>query len=153
MDRRKFLQRSALGSVAAVGLPRLANAFVPAHNWDGYDFGPGPVITDRLNQGPFPQYKPEDVVPGAQVIMATTPSKQRVPNYGMGLTTYLCDEAGPASKPGESREKSLEKLFQFSLTDLVYLRLDWRDIQTKAGRLDFCEHWKTSFDLAKQYNK
>ncbi len=153
MDRRKFLRRSALTAATAAGLPRVADAFVPAHNWDGYDFGPGPLVSDRLNQGPFPQYKPEDVVPGAEVIMATTPSKRRVPNYGMGLTTYLCDEAGPARKENEPLAKSLEKLFQFSLTDLVYIRLDWRDIQSKPGRLDFCDHWKIAFDLARQYDK
>jgi len=88
MNRRNFLQKSALASVVASTLPGTANAFVPAHNWDGYDFGSGPKITDRLNQGPFPTYKPEDFVPGSEVIMATTPSKKRVSNYGMGMTTY-----------------------------------------------------------------
>jgi len=153
MNRRNFFQKSALASLAAGVLPASANAFVPAHNWDGYDFGAGPAITGRLNQGPFPTYKPEDVVPGAEVIMATTPSKKRVPNYGMGLTTYLCDEMGPAKKENEPLEKSLEKLVTFPLTDLLYLRVDWRDIQSKPGRLDFCNHWKIAFDLAKQYGK
>ena len=54
MNRRNFFQKSALVSLAASALPGAANAFVPAHNWDGYDFGSGPEITDRLNQGPFP---------------------------------------------------------------------------------------------------
>lgn len=153
MNRRNFLQKAALASLAAGALPHSAKAFVPAHNWDGYDFGHGPAITDRLNQGPFPSYLPEDVVPGAEVIMATTPSKNRVHNYGMGLTTYLCDEMGPARKPNETLEKSLEKLVAFPLTDLLYIRLDWRDMQSKPGRLDPCEHWKIAFDLAKQYNK
>lgn len=153
MNRRSFIQKAALASVAAHTLHGKANAFVPAHNWDGYDFGSGPAITNRLNQGPFPTYAPEDVVPGADVIMATTPSKKRVPNYGMGLTTYLCDEAGPAKKENEPLAKSLEKLVAFSLTDVLYIRLDWRDIQSKPGKLDFCDHWKIAFDLAKQYNK
>lgn len=153
MNRRNFIQKSAFAAVAASALPGSANAFVPAHNWDGYDFGKGPAITDRLNQGPFPTYKPEDVIPGAQVIMATTPSKKRVSNYGMGLTTYLCDEMGPAKKENEPLEKSLEKLVSLSLTDVLYIRLDWRDIQNRPGKLDFCDHWKIAFDLAKQYNK
>lgn len=153
MKRRNFIQKSALASLFASALPGKANAFVPAHNWDGYDFGKGPVITDRLNQGPFPTYLPEDVVPGADVIMATTPSKKRVHNYGMGLTTYLCDEMGPPGKGNESLEKSLEKLVTFPLTDVLYMRLDWRDIQSKPGKLDFCNHWRIAFDLAKQYNK
>ena len=153
MNRRNFLQNSVLASLAAGVMPDSAKAFVPAHNWDGYDFGGGPAITNRLNQGPFPTYKPEDVISGAEVIMATTPSKKRVPNYGMGLATYLCDEMGPARKAGESLEKSPEKLVSMPLTDVLYMRLDWRDIQQKPGRLDFCDHWKIAFDLARQYNK
>jgi hypothetical protein len=154
MNRRHFFKQSATASLAApFAFSEKPNAFVPAHNWDGYDFGKGPTITDRLNQGPFPTYKPEEVVPGSDVIMATTPSKERVPNYGMGMTTYLCDEAGPAKKENEPLEKSLEKLVSFPLTDVLYLRVDWRDIQSKPGKLDFCYHWKIAFDLAKQYNK
>lgn len=156
MDRRDFIQKSLLASVAAAaGSASLAKAqgFVPAHNWDGYNFGSGPAITDRLNQGPFPTYKPEQVVPGSDVIMATTPSRKRVPNYGMGLATYLCDEAGPAYKQNESLEKSLEKLVALPLTDVLYVRLDWRDMQSRPGRLDPCEHWKIAFDLARQYGK
>ena len=153
MNRRNFLQRGALATLATGALPNQANTFVPAHNWDGYDFGRGPAITDRLNQGPFPSYKPEEVVPGAEVIMATTPSKKRISNYGMGMTTYLCDELGPGRRENEPLEKSLEKLVRLSLGDVLYLRVDWRDIQSKPGRLDFCDHWKIAFDLAKQYNK
>ncbi|MEP6737155.1 MAG: hypothetical protein ABJA70_16645 [Chryseolinea sp.] len=153
MKRRSFLQKGALASLVAGALPVSADAFVPAHNWDGYDFGKGPVITDRLNQGPFPTYEPENVVPGADVIMATTPSKKRVHNYGMGLATYLCDEMGPPKKPGETLERSLERLVSMSLSDVLYMRVDWRDIQSKPGKLDFCNHWKIAFDLAKQYNK
>ena len=154
MKRRDFFQKSAIASLAAThAFPGKASAFVPAHNWDGYDFGKGPKITDRLNQGPFPSYKPEEVLPGADVIMATTPSKVRVSNYGMGMTTYLCDEVGPPKNENEPIEKSLEKLVALSLGDVLYMRVDWRDIQSKPGKLDFCNHWKIAFDLAKQYNK
>ena len=60
MDRRSFLKTAGVAGVAGgiAGAP--AAAFVPAHNWDQYDFGSGPAITDRLNQGPFPQYPPEE---------------------------------------------------------------------------------------------
>ena len=34
--------------------------------------------------------------------MALTPSREVVPNYGMGLITYICDEVGPARKDGET---------------------------------------------------
>ena len=64
MDRREFLRTAGVTGVAGgiAGAP--ATAFVPAHNWDKYDFGSGPPIADRLNQGPFPQYPPEEVIPG-----------------------------------------------------------------------------------------
>lgn len=152
MDRRRFIQNAGLAAL----LPQLmagAPHFVPAHNWDGYDFGSGPAVTDRLNQGPFPTYAPEDVLPGSEVIMATTPSKERVHNYGMGLVTYISDEMGPPKTKGETLEKSIEKLVDFSLTDLIYLRVDWRDIQSRPGRLDFCDHWKIACDLAKAKGK
>ena len=74
MDRRAFLKTAGVAGVAGgIAGPPTA-AFVPTHNWDKYDFGSGPPITDRLNQGPFPQYPPEEVVPGSSVVMATTPS-------------------------------------------------------------------------------
>ena len=44
MRRREFLKASAMGAAAA---------YVPPHNFDKYDFGAGPAITNRLNQGPF----------------------------------------------------------------------------------------------------
>ena len=45
MLRRTFLKTGAFGAAAA---------YVPPHNFDKYDFGGGPAIQDRLNQGPFP---------------------------------------------------------------------------------------------------
>jgi hypothetical protein len=45
MRRRDFMKAGALGAAAA---------YVPPHNFDKYDFGKGPAIRNRLNQGPFP---------------------------------------------------------------------------------------------------
>ena len=72
MNRRLLLKMGAacLGTAAAA---RPASAFVPAHNWDGYNWGTAPPVKDRLYQGPFPQYPPEQVLPGSEVVMATTP--------------------------------------------------------------------------------
>ena len=99
-DRRTFLRAIGAGGIAA-GLPSgRAAAFVPAHNWDGYDWGTAPPVRDRLYQGPFPQYAPEEVLPGSEVVMATTPSDQVVPNFGMGLVTYVTgDMAGSSESP------------------------------------------------------
>jgi hypothetical protein len=134
MRRRDFIKA---GLAAAV------------HNFDGYDFGPGPAVSGRLYQGPFPT----DQFAGWQVVMATTASREIIPGFGMGLITYLCDEVGPPSRPGESLEKSLENLARFELGTKLYLRVNWKDVQSKPGRLDLCEHWKIAFDLAKRYDK
>jgi hypothetical protein len=149
MRRRDFLKASG-ATALATGLASLpAAAIVPGHNFDKYDFGSGPSVADRLYQGPFPT----DLFPSWNVVMATTPSTDIVPNYGMGLVTYICDEVGPASKAGESQERSIEKLAQLPLGQKLYLRVNWKDVQQKPGRLDLCEHWKATFALARQYKK
>jgi len=85
--------------------------------------------------------------------MATTPSEEIVPNYGMGLITYVCDEVGPAHKDGETLAQSLEKLVKLPLGSKLYIRVNWKDVQQRPGRLDFCEHWKLTLELARQYGK
>lgn len=153
MKRRSFVKTTGLiGLLAGVNL-KTSNARISPHNWNNYDFGPPPAIRDRLNQGPFSAYGPDATAPGADVVMATTPSKLVVPNYGMGLITYICDEAGPPKVEGESLFESIEKLVQFPLGNILYLRVDWRDIQQQPGRLDFPDHWKITFELARKYNK
>jgi hypothetical protein len=153
MDRRTFLKTSAAAAtLTGIGLKK-AHAFVPAHIWDKYDFGSGPEVKDRLNQGPFPQYPPELVVPGSDVEMATTPSKEIVPNYGKGLVVYISGDLGPPQIEGESLEKSLEDLVKLPFAQKIYIRPNWRDVQKQPGRLDFPEYWKITFDLAKKYNK
>src|SRR3984957_3432091 len=63
MQRRDFLKSTVAVAVAAeLGLGK-AQASVPAHNWGKYDFGSVPQVADRLNQGPFPQYPPDAVIP------------------------------------------------------------------------------------------
>ena len=70
MKRRAFFKTAALAGLAAPLTVREAAGHVVAHNWDKYDFGSGPVVNDRLNQGPFPEYAPEDLYPGGEVVMA-----------------------------------------------------------------------------------
>jgi hypothetical protein len=145
MRRRDFIKVSS--ATALLASTRGYGAAV--HNFDGYDFGPGPAVSGRLYQGPFPT----DKFAGWQVVMATTASTEIIPGFGMGLITYLCDEVGPPSKPGERLEKSLEDLARFALGTKLYLRVNWKDVQSKPGRLDLCEHWRIAFDLAKRYDK
>ncbi len=110
MDRRNFIKAGGVVALATGLGSTTAKDFVPAHVWDKYDFGSVPAVMNRLNQGPFPTYPPEKVVPGSDVVMMTTPSKEVIPNYGMGLITYVCDEAGPPKKEGESLAQSIENL-------------------------------------------
>ena len=149
MHRRDFLRAGSAAALATGFSARPALAYVPGHNFDKYDFGSGPVVADRLYQGPFPT----DLFPSWNVLMATTPSHEPVSAYGMGLITYVCDEVGPPQVPGQTLEKSIEDLVKLSLGSKLYLRVNWRDVQQKPGRLDLCPHWKATFDLARQYDK
>ncbi len=153
MDRRNFLKTGGTVALLSGVAANQARAFVPAHMWEKYDFGSGPVVHDRLNQGPFPVYPPEEVVPDSYVVMATTPSKEIVDNYGMGLTAYVSGDLGPPKVEGESVEKSIEDLVKMPFVQKLYLRPDWRQVQNKPGKLDLPDYWKISYDLAKQYNK
>jgi len=153
MKRRSFVKTTGLiGFMAGISW-KTASARIPPHNWDNYDFGPPPSITDRLYQGPFSAYGPDATAPGAEVIMVTTPSKLAVPNYGMGLVTYICDEVGPPQVDNETLYTSIEKLARFPLGNKMYLRVDWRDIQKRPGKLDLPEHWKVTFEMARKYKK
>jgi len=149
VNRRTFFKSGgATALLAGLGTPG-ALARIPVHNFDEYPFGAGPPMTDRLYQGPFSA----DDYPSWTVVMATTPSAEVVPNPGMGLIVYLCDEVGPAHKDGEAMAESLENLAKLPLGTKLYLRVNWKDVQQRPGRLDFCEHWKLVFDLARRYHK
>ena len=151
INRRTFLKRTAAGAVAAGMVPAALKADVPPHRWDGYDFGPPPSVKDRLNQGPFSIDQDE----GWRNIDSTSPSKEHIRNFGLGLTAYTWEENGPslAARDGkESLEKSVEKLASLPFVDILYIRCDWRDVQKRPGRLDLNPIWKLTFEAAKQYN-
>jgi hypothetical protein len=150
MDRREFI-RSASGVAFLGGVVPASRADVPSHRWDGYNFGPGPRVSDRLNQGPF-GIEQDD---GWFTIAATTPSDKPIRNYGLGLVGYTWEEGGPslaARKGAETLEQHVEKLATLPLVDLLYIRCDWRDVQNRPGRLDLHPIWKLTLDAAKQYN-
>ncbi|MBZ5656976.1 MAG: twin-arginine translocation signal domain-containing protein [Acidobacteriia bacterium] len=134
MIRRDFLKASSAAALAAGLAARPLHAYVPGHNFDKYDFGSGPPVADRLYQGPFPT----DLFPSWNVMMATTSSPDPVPNYGMGLVTYICDETGPPRHAGQNPEKLIEDLIRLPLGSALYLRVNWKDVQQKSGRLDLC---------------
>jgi hypothetical protein len=105
MNRRSFLQTAGTAGLVTGMAPSAAQAHIPEHNWEKYDWGAGPEVKDRLYQGPFPQYPPAAVVPDSDVVMATTPSQDIVPNYGMGLVVYVSGDTGPPRLPGETLEE------------------------------------------------
>lgn len=153
MDRRDFLKRSAVLAVAAeLGASR-AHGLVRAHNWDKYDFGSGPPVTDRLNQGPFPQYAPDAAIPSDEVVMTTTPSDEIVPNYGMGLVTYITADMGTKEIKSDNIPQAIEDLVRFPLGQKLYIRPTWREVQPRPGRLDFPDYLKLIFELAKKNSK
>jgi hypothetical protein len=151
MHRRDFIK--AGGAVAVLGGlgTRAIKADVPDHLWSGYDFGPAPKVIDRLNQGPFGVEQDR----GLYTIFNTTPSEEPIKNYGLGLVGYTWEENGPsiaARGKKETLEQHVEKLASLPFMDNLYIRCDWRDIQQKAGRLDFSPVWKLTMEAAKAYN-
>jgi len=153
IDRRLFLKSGAAVAVASGLAPRSSQAFVPAHLWDKYDFGSGPAVKDRLNQGPFPQYPPEEVVPGSSVVMATTPTNEIVPGFGKGLINYIAGDLLAPKIPGETLERTIEKLAQIPMGQKLYIRVTWREMQKRRGQLDMPDYWKLTLEMARKYNK
>ena len=153
MNRRDFLKNgSALAAAAGVGVGT-ARGIVPAHNWGKYDFGSGPEVHDRLNQGPFPQYPPDAVIPNDDVVMATTPSDVVVPGYGKGLVTYITADMGTAEIKSDNIPQAIEDLVRLPLGQKLYIRPTWREIQRSPGRLDFPDYLELVFNLSKKYDK
>jgi len=130
-------------------LPAALAADVPAHLWQGYDFGSGPPVRDRLNQGPFDI----DQDQGWQTILFTTPSERPVRNPGLGLIGYAWEESGPslAARAGrETLEQHVEKMSSLPFVDVLYVRCDWRNVQSRGGQLDLNPVFDLVFDAAKR---
>jgi hypothetical protein len=153
MKRRDFLKSTFAASAALQVGAGAAHATVRAHNWGNYNFGSGPPVTDRLNQGPFPQYAPDAAIPSDDVVMTTTPSEQPVANYGRGLVTYITADMGPDEIKADNLSQAIEDLIRFPLGQLIYVRPTWREIQPHPGRLDFPDYLKLIFDTARKNNK
>jgi hypothetical protein len=153
MQRRDFLKSTVAVAVAAeLGIGR-AQAKVPAHNWGSYDFGSAPTVNDRLNQGPFPQYPPDAVIPTDDVVMTTTTSEEAVPNFGKGLVTYITADSGTEEIKADNIPQAIEDLVRFPLGQQLYIRPTWREVQPQPGRLQMPDYVKLVFDLAKKNNK
>src|SRR5246127_250065 len=141
--RRRDLLKSALL------LPATMAADVPAHLWQGYEFGSGPPVRERLNQGPFDI----DQDQGWQTILFTTASEQPVRNPGLGLVGYAWEENGPslAARAGkETLVQHIEKISSLPFVDVLYIRCDWRNVQSRPGQLNLEPVWDLTLDAAKR---
>jgi len=150
MRRRTFIKAGATLSLATA-LGKTKAQEVPTHNWDKYDFGSGPPVTERLNQGPFGIEQDE----GWYTILVTSQSSKPVKNYGLGLVGYTWEEGGPslAARAGkETLEQHVEKMASLPFVDVLYIRCDWRDVQTAPGKLNLNPVFKLTLDAAKRHN-
>jgi hypothetical protein len=145
MKRRTLLKT---GPVALL-MGRQGRGDVVPHLWQGYDFGSGPTVTDRLNQGPFSI----DQDQGWYTIAMTTASEAPVKNFGLGLVGYTWEENGPSipvRRGEETLEQHVKRMAALPFVDVLYIRCDWRDVQSRPGKLDLAPIWGLTLDAAKR---
>jgi hypothetical protein len=133
MKRRDFVKAGA----ALAAVPQLKGDI------------PEPRPADRLDQGPFTI----DQDQGWYTIEATTPAPGPVRNFGLGLVGYTWEENGPALgvRRGEKTlEAAVEALAALPFVDVLYIRCDWRDVQSRPGRLDLQPIWDLTLDAARR---
>ncbi len=149
MQRRNFIKAGA--ALAMLSLRSGTAQQVPVRTWDDYAFSFGPTPADRLNQGPFGIEQDE----GWYTVLVTSQSDQPVRNYGLGLVGYSWEEGGPslAARQGkQTLEKHVESLSSLTFVDVLYIRCDWRDVQTEPGRLNLNPVFRLTLDAAKRRN-
>lgn len=134
--RRGFLAVSAAGA-AAIGAGDISG------QTSGY-------VPDRLDQGPFGIEQDA----GWRTLASTTPSREPIRNYGIGLVGYTWEENGPAlgvRSGKETLEQAVEAMASLPFTDVLYIRCDWRNVQSRAGRLDLDPVWELTLDAARRH--
>src|SRR5919204_5481006 len=141
MHRRTWLKRAALltalPGAAATGIVYPQEFRAPAS------------IGERLDQGPFDIDQDE----GWLTLLFTTPSEKPQRNPGLGLVGYTWEESGPsmAARAGrETFERHVENLSSLPFVDVLYIRCDWRHVQSRAGRLDLHPIWDLTLDAARR---
>ena len=69
----------------------------------------------------------------------TTSSEKPIRNPGPGLVGYAWEENGPSlavRAGGKSLEQRVEEIASLPLVSVLYIRCDWRNVQSRPGRLD-----------------
>ncbi len=134
MKRREFVKAGA-----ALGALPAWRAQVPAAR-----------PADRLDQGPFTIDQDE----GWYTIEAATPAAGPVRNFGLGLIGYTWEENGPAlavRRGGQTLAQAVEAIAALPFVDVLYIRCDWRDVQSRPGRLDLTPVWDLTLDAARRH--
>jgi hypothetical protein len=91
---------------------------------------------------------------GWRTLATTTPSSAHVRNYGLGLVGYTWEENGPpvpVRKKLEALSEAVEKLARLPFVDVLYIRCDWRNVQSRPGRLDLHPVWELTLDAARRH--
>ena len=145
MNRRELLKSTAL--LAAAGAhPQHLLAVLP-----GQPQNSDAQSNRRLDQGPFDIDQDE----GWRTILFTSPSEKPVRNPGLGLVGYVWEENGPSVAAREGREsvaQHVENLASLPFVDVLYIRCDWKHVQSEPGRLNFAPFWQLALEAAERHN-
>src|SRR6201982_3052968 len=142
MRRRDLLK-------AAVLLPALAPGRVAPAPLQYCNCVFAPPAGERLDQGPFDIEQDQ----GWQTILFTTPSERPLRNPGLGLVGYAWEESGPSLAARAGREtlaQHVEKISSLPFIDIVYIRCDWRDVQSRPGQLDLNPVFELALEAARR---
>lgn len=142
MRRRSFFQAAAaIGLLSPLASAELASCA---------SYSPPFPVRDRLDQGPFEIEQDE----GWRTALFTTPSEKHIRNVGTGLVGYTWEESGSslAVRAGKKPlEQQVEETASLPFVDVLYIRCDWRNVQSRPGRLDLDPVWRLTLDAAKRH--
>lgn len=132
-SRRGFLRAGVSASLTAPLLLNGGRLYAEDRAGEGLDsasaFG---AAKDRLDQGPFRITQDE----GWMTLAVTTPTKEHIRNYGLGLVGYTWEENGPALRVRSGKQTladAVERMASLPFVDVLYIRCDWRNVQSQPG--------------------
>src|SRR5258708_33696833 len=143
MKRRTLLKRAAL-------LAGLTPASSARQGFGTQELRPPPSTGDLLDQGPFDI----DQDQGWLTVLFTTHSEKPQRNPGLGRVGYTWEENGPslAVRAGrETLERHVENISSLPFVDVLYIRCDWRHVQSRPGTLDLHPVWALTLDAARRH--